>query len=115
MENIPSKAAQVIVTIIPIVGILMGGMLIFFYLLWNHKQKILMIEKNIYKKYMFDYDSLSLFSGLILICTGAGLVFFFILMEGFSYHVLSGLIPLSIGISLTIFFIIRNRIIKDEK
>ena len=41
-----STAAEVIVTIIPIVGIVFGCLVIYFYLYWNHKQKLFMIEKD---------------------------------------------------------------------
>jgi hypothetical protein len=100
-------AAQVIVTIIPIVGIVMGATVIFFYFLWNHKQKMFMIEKGHYKKSDFDLIAFSLFAGLILFFIGLSLVFFFILKSGFSYGVLGGLIPLSTGFSLILFFIIK--------
>ena len=33
-------AAQVIIAIIPIVGIVMGSVVIFFYLLWHHPYSI---------------------------------------------------------------------------
>ncbi len=115
MENVASAAAQVIVTVIPIVGIVMGSLVIFFYLFWNHKQKVLMIEKNLLKKSDFDIDSFSLFSGLILVSIGISLVIFFIIKEGFSYGVLSGLIPLAIGASLIVFFVIRIKLIKNVR
>ena len=60
----PSEAAQVIISIIPIVGIVMGCVVIFFYMFWNYKHKKLLIERNLYKKTEFDLDSFSLFSGL---------------------------------------------------
>ena len=113
----PSTAAQVIVTVIPIVGIVFGCLVIFFYLFWNHKQKVLLIEKGLYKKIDFDLEAFSLFTGLLLSCIGGSLVGFFIVMEGFTYSVLSGLIPLSTGISLIIFFLVRINLKKktDEK
>ena len=114
MESTPSTAAQVIVTVIPIVGIVMGCLVIFFYLLWNHKQKLMIIEKGIYKKNDFDLDSFSIFSGLILFSIGLSLVIFFVIKEGFTYAVLSGLIPLSIGISLILFFILRIKMKKND-
>ncbi len=114
MNDIPSTAAQVIVTVIPIVGIVMGSVVIFFFLLWNHRQKMLMIEKNLYKRPEFDLISFSLFSGLILTGIGASLVIFFVIKEGFSYGVLSGLIPFSIGVGLILFFIIRLRTFKEN-
>ena len=115
MESIPSTAAQVIVSIIPIVGIVMGSIVIFFYILWNHKQKIRIIEKGIYKKTEFDLDGFSILAGLILFSVGACLVAFFLVREGFSYGVLSGLIPLSIGISFLIFFVIRIKLINPRQ
>ena len=80
----PSTAAQVIVTIIPIVGIVMRTVVIFFYLLWNYKQKILMIDKGLIKKTDFDLDIFSLFTGLILISTGICLLVFFFIIGTFN-------------------------------
>ncbi|HOW81319.1 MAG TPA: hypothetical protein PK573_02055 [Spirochaetota bacterium] len=113
----PSTAAQIIVTIIPIVGIVFGCLVIFFFLFWNHKQKVLLIEKGLYKKADFDLDAFSLFAGLLLTCIGASLLLFFFVMQGFSYGVLSGLIPLATGIGLIIYFSVRMLIKKknDEK
>ena len=106
----PSTAAQVIVSIIPIVGIVMGFLVIFFYLLWSFKVKVHMIEKGIYTRTPFDMDTFSLLSGLVLFIMGLVLTIFFLVKDGFSYGVLSGLIPVSIGVSLLIFFIVRYKI-----
>jgi len=112
MESIPSKAAQVIISIIPIVGIIMGSVIIFFYLLWNHRQTMKIIETGTYKKGDFDLDAFCLLAGLILLGIGISLVVFFLIKENFSYGVLSGLIPLSIGASFIIFFIVRLKFFK---
>jgi hypothetical protein len=114
MQSTPSGAAQIIVTIIPIVGIVMGATVIFFYLLWNYKQKAMMIDKGIYRKSELDIDSLSLFSGLILFGIGFSLFIFFYLKEGFGYSILSGLVPFSIGVSLIAFFVMRRKLDKDK-
>ncbi len=105
----PSAAAQVIVSVIPIVGIIMGCMVIFFYLLWDYKFKIHMIDKGIYKRTPFDMDSFSLLAGLVLFILGLVLMIFFLVKDGFSYGALSGLIPVSIGVSLLLFFTIRQK------
>ncbi|HOP64440.1 MAG TPA: hypothetical protein PK358_15335 [Spirochaetota bacterium] len=99
----PSTAAQVIVSIIPIVGIVMGCTVIFFYLLWNYRLKKEMIQKGIYSRTPFDMETFSLLAGLILFILGLILVFFFLVKDGFSYGVLSGLIPAAIGFSLLIY------------
>ena len=105
----PSTAAQVIVSIIPIVGIVMGCIVIFFYLLWNYKLKVHLIDKGLYSRVPFDMDTFSLLSGLVLSILGLALMVFFLVMDGFSYGVLSGLIPVSIGLSLLIFFTVRYK------
>lgn len=103
----PSTAAQVIVSVIPIVGIVMGCAVIFFYLLWNYKLKVHLINKGLYSRVPFEIDTFSLLTGLVLFILGLALTVFFLIMDGFSYGVLSGLIPVSIGLSLLIFFRVR--------
>ena len=105
----PSAAAQVIVSIIPIVGIVMGSVIVFFYLLWDYKFKIFMVEKGFRRENTFNLVTFCLLSGLILFTVGMCLVVFFLVKDGFSYGVLSGLIPLSIGISLLLFVKISMR------
>ena len=99
----PSVAAQIIVSIIPIVGIVMGCTVIFFYLLWNYKLKVHLIRNGLYTKPEFDIILFSLLAGLILFTLGLALVVFFIIKYGFSFGVLSGLIPFAIGAGLIIF------------
>ncbi|MFH0976685.1 MAG: DUF6249 domain-containing protein [Spirochaetota bacterium] len=103
----PSTSAQIIVTVIPIVGIVMGAIVIFFYLFYNHKEKMLMIEKGITKRINFDLGIFSIFTGLLLFGIGLCLTIFFLVKEGFAYSLLSGIIPLSCGISLICYYIIR--------
>ncbi len=104
-----SIAAQVIVSIIPIVGIVMGCSVIFFYLLWSYKLKVKMIEKGIYTRVPFDLDIFSLLSGLVLFILGLVLLIFFLVKDGFCYGMLGGLIPASIGLSFLLFFLVRIR------
>lgn len=106
----PSIAAQILVTIIPIVGIVMGSVVLFLYLIFTHKQKVLMIEKGILQKKPLDIDALSLFTGLILLAVGFSLSLFYLIKEGISYGLLSGILPFSIGISVLLFFIIRRKL-----
>lgn len=114
MESVPSTAAQIIVTIIPIVGIVMGSAVIFFYLLWDHKQKMLLIEKGLYQKSGFDLLSFSLLAGILLTAVGSVLTAFFALIEGMSYSLLAGVIPLVIGVCFLIFFGIKKRMDRNE-
>ena len=61
-----SSAAQIIISIIPIVGIVMGSLVAFFYLLWYHRRKVLLIKTGLYEKTEFDLLSFSLLAGLLL-------------------------------------------------
>ncbi len=105
--SVPSTVAQVIVSIIPIVGIVMGCTVVFFYLMWDYRLKKCMIENKIYEKRKFDLDTFALMSGLILFVLGSSLMTFFIIRDGLSYGALSGLIPSAIGLSMLMFFVIR--------
>lgn len=106
MESaVVSPAAQLIIAaIIPIVGIVIGGVLIFFYLLWRHREISLQIKLGSYRPTQFNLKLFSLLTGLLL--TGIGLVLTLLLgiIQGFSNPLLGGLLPLIIRISFLVFF-----------
>lgn len=104
MEQPLSIAGQVIISLIPIVGIVMGAVVVFFYLLWNHRQKMLLIKTGNYSRPDFDLLSFSLLTGLLLTCVGLSLTAFLVIVQGFNYALLGGIIPLSIGVGLLIYF-----------
>jgi hypothetical protein len=104
-----SLAAQVIIAVIPIVGIVMGGVVVFFYLLWSYKAKMLMIDRGVYRPNTIELDTFSLLTGLLLGCVGAVLSVLFLAKDGFSYSVLGGFIPLALGVGLLLFYGIRSR------
>ncbi len=108
MNSTPSVAAQIIVTVVPIVGIVTGCTVIFFYLLWSFKMKMAMLEKGLYQRPKFDLDSFSLLAGLLLFCVGLGMLIFFYIKEGWTYSILGGIIPASVGLSLLVFFVIKT-------
>ncbi len=99
-------AAQVIVSIIPIVGIVMGAVVVFFWLLWRHRQIVRQIESGQYKRPVFDIHLFSLLAGFLLSGTGLVLTVLFLLVNGVSYALLGGLIPLALGGSLMGFFFV---------
>ena len=108
MENAPSVAAQVIITIIPIVGIVMGSAVAFFYLLWRHKRAMLLIQQGRYVKPDFDLLSFCLLAGLLLAFIGTVLTVFLFALEGFEYSLLGGAIPLAAGVGLLAYYRIRR-------
>ncbi|MDR1575666.1 MAG: hypothetical protein LBS37_06640 [Treponema sp.] len=108
MEQISSSAAQVIIAVIPIVGIVMSAVVAFFYLLWNHRRRTLLIKAGHYNRPEFDLLSFSLLAGLLLGSVGVALTVLLLIVEGASYGVLGGIIPLSMGIGLLVYYGIRR-------
>ena len=106
--DVTSAAAQVIIAIIPIVGIFMGSVVIFFYLLWIHRRRTLLIKAGQYKKPDFNLRSFSLLSGLLLTSVGIALTVLLIIIEGASYGLLGGIIPLAMGAGLLAYYIIKR-------
>jgi hypothetical protein len=102
------SAVQIIVAIIPIVAIVMGTVVAFFYLLWDHREKVRLIERGLYEARRIDLDTFCLLAGLLLLSIGAVLSVLFIVIEGASYTLLGGLIPFAAGISLLVFFLLRR-------
>jgi hypothetical protein len=99
-----SSAAQVIISIIPIVGIVMGSVVIFFYLLWNHKQRTLLIKAGQFRRPDFDMLTFSLLAGLLLGSVGLSLTVFLAIALGVNFGLLGGIIPLSTGIGLLVYY-----------
>jgi hypothetical protein len=108
MEQISSAAAQVIIALIPIVGIVMGAGVVFFYLLWNHRRRTLLINAGQYNRPSFDLFSFSLLAGLLLSSGGLALTVFLALVAGPTYGLLGGIIPLSMGVGLLVYYGIKR-------
>ena len=108
MEQITSAAAQVLIALIPLVGIVMGTVVVFFYLLWTHRRRTLLIKAGHYKRPEFDVHVFSLLAGLLLGSVGITLTVFLAVMTGPTYGILGGIIPLSMGIGLLVFHAIKR-------
>jgi len=103
-ETVLSPAAQVIISIIPIVGIFIGGVVVFFFLLWRHNEIKLQLKTGVYKARNFDFKIFSLLCGILLTGLGLILTVFFALLNGLSPSILGGMIPCTVGICLLIFY-----------
>jgi hypothetical protein len=108
MDRMSSSAAEVIVSIIPIVGIVMGSVVVFFYLLWNHKRRTLLIKMGHYARPEFDLLSFSLLAGLLLGSVGTALTLFLAVALGVNLGLLGGIIPLAVGIGLLVYYGIKR-------
>jgi hypothetical protein len=105
---VKSNAAEIIIALIPITGIVMGAVVVFFYLMWNHRHKSLLIKMGQWKEKTFDLLTFSLLGGLLLGAVGLCLTVFLAVVGGRNYGLLGGIIPLSSGIALLAFFFIKR-------
>lgn len=104
MNETASNAAQIIIAIVPIVGIAIGGIVLFFYILWHHHEVKLQIKTGSYNPPKFDYKTFSLLCGILLTAVGFILTLVFGILDHFSYTILAGLIPFAVGISFLLFY-----------
>lgn len=87
----------------------MGSIVVFFYMLWGHRERTLMIDRGLYTPRPVDLDTFALLSGILLAAIGATLCAVFVLISGFGYSLLGGLIPLSIGLGFLAFYALRAK------
>ena len=94
MDSSFTPAAQIIISIIPIVGIAFAATLIFFALLWKHSENKASIQRGTYKPAHFNLKVFSLLTGLCLIGVGTVLTVMFLILEPLSWSLLGGLFRL---------------------
>ncbi|HMV78654.1 MAG TPA: hypothetical protein PKA14_12040, partial [Leptospiraceae bacterium] len=88
-----SNSYKIVLFLVPIFGIVFGSALLFFLLLFWHKQRMELIRTGQYKPWQLDLRVFSFFLGLLLAFVGAGLSLVFIIVLGKSLAMLGGLIP----------------------
>lgn len=101
-------SAQVIISILPIVAVVVCSILLFFYLLWEHKKNKLIIEKGD-KPAPRQLDEKLLLIGIVSLFVGVGLSFFFLLYNGLDESLLGGIIPTTVGLGIVTYYIIIQR------
>ncbi|MEI6873802.1 MAG: hypothetical protein WCL50_01595 [Spirochaetota bacterium] len=99
----PPMAAQVLIALIPIIGISLGSVVAFFYLLWTHRERKLLIQRGAWTPVRVDLVTLCLLSGLLLVSVGLVLAILIFIVDGVGYGLFGGLIPFAAGLSLLVF------------
>lgn len=99
-----TPAAQVLLSLIPIVGIVASAVILFFTILWRHRENKLRMIQHTYKEPKINLQVFSLLTGLCLTGIGIVLTLIFALIQGLSYSLLGGLVPLALGIMFIIFY-----------
>jgi len=86
----------------------MGSAVAFFYLLWHHKRRTLLIKAGQFQRPHFDLLSFSLLAGLLLSAVGLALTVFLLIALGLSFGLLGGIIPLAVGTGLLTYYGIKR-------
>lgn len=108
--NAVESIVKILIALIPIVGIVSGSIVIFFFFKWYFEYKKFLITSNLYKPLQIkDFRILILLIGILSFATGIPLTIVFLNIFGFSLPLLGGLIPLFVGIGLIIFYILTLR------
>ena len=101
--------AQILISVLPMVAIIVLGIVAFFYMKWEHQKRMLIIEKGGTPPPKRFNEKLLLI-GLLSLFIGIGLTIFFILQIGVSNALLGGIVPLAAGLGIfTYFMILRVR------
>tara|TARA_B100001778_G_scaffold319945_1_gene309908 strand:+ start:529 stop:921 length:393 start_codon:yes stop_codon:yes gene_type:complete len=105
-----SEAAQIIISVVPLLGVILGATLLFFFFLWNYK-----LKKELIRAGQYQYQSLksvrmfALLIGIISFAVGLPMTMLFGAVEGVSYSLLGGLIPSFVGIGLIVFYVVSRK------
>jgi hypothetical protein len=103
-----NDAAQVIIAIVPLVSVIVLGILSFFFILWDQKNRSLIIQKGGTPP-SHKLDEKILLLGIVSFVIGIGLLIFFIIFNGLSPSLLGGIIPTSAGLGIIIGYAIIYR------
>ncbi len=98
-------SAQVLIALIPLIGVVVFGVLAFFFMLWDHQKQMLLIEKG-ERARPRNFNEKLLLLGIVSFFIGTGLSIFFMLQSGLSDSLLGGIIPVMTGMGIIVYYIV---------
>ncbi|MBN2531762.1 MAG: hypothetical protein JXB88_02660 [Spirochaetales bacterium] len=101
-------SAQVIIAIVPLVSVIVLGILTFFFMLWDHQKRMIIIQKG-GSPPSHRIDEKLLLLGIVALFIGIGLTVFFIIYNGMNPPLLGGIIPTTAGLGIITAYIILYR------
>lgn len=107
-------AADVILSIVPLLGVVLGSVLLFFFFLWQYKLKKERIRTGTFVPgFTKHLRSFALLIGCLSISAGLPMTMIFLMLDGKSYSMLGGIVPFSCGIGLILFYYISRQRQRD--
>ena len=106
-----NAAVEILLSLVPLLGVILGVTIIFFFLLWRYKvTRELIRTEQYHPTSQKDYRLFALLIGCISAALGLPMSVLFYILDGASYVMLGGLLPFSFGIGLLVFFVFtRNK------
>jgi hypothetical protein len=105
-----SEASQIILSLVPLIGVLFGTFLFFSLFYFYHKQKMLMIEQKLYKPIRLNWSLIMVLAGFIIFLAGVAITLVFILNRDFGHELLGGLIPFAVGLAILLTYFVSNKV-----
>jgi hypothetical protein len=103
-----SETAQVLIAILPLASVMILGILTFFFMLWDHKKRMLVIQKG-GTPAPRNIDDRLLLLGIVSLFIGVGLTVFMSIYNGFKPPLLGGMIPTLTGAAIITYYMIVHR------
>lgn len=105
--DLTSQTPEVLLSIVPLMGVLTGSVLLFFFLLWRYRlQKELILSGKYVPSFWKNLRIFSLLIGSLSAAIGLPMSVLFFLIDGLAYSAFGGLIPLFAGIGFILFFLL---------
>jgi len=105
-----STITEIIIALIPIVGIIGGCFIFFSIFLFYYKQRVLIIKSGNYKPFKPNWNLILLLAGMMNIAVGIAITIVFIINKAYGYELLGGLIPFLVGVAIIFTYIISNKV-----
>jgi hypothetical protein len=107
-SQVLAEPAQVLIAVLPLVSVIAVSLLGFFFMLWDHQKRILILQRG-GTPAPFNIDEKLLLLGIVALFTGVGLIVFSSLYSGISASLLGGIIPASVGAGIITYYVIVHR------
>jgi pilus assembly protein TadC len=105
--DLTSQTPEVLLSIVPLVGVVTGSVLLFFFLLWRYRlHRELILSGRYVPSFWKNLRIFSLLIGSLSAAIGLPMTVLFFLIDGLAYSTLGGLIPFFAGIGFILFYLL---------
>jgi hypothetical protein len=102
-----STAPEIILSLVPLLGVVFGCVLLFFFILWQYRIRREMIRAGQHQPmFLSNIRMLSLLIGLLGVSAGLPMTILFVLIDGVTYALLGGLLPFFAGLGFLVFYVL---------